>query len=118
VLCAYAWPGNVRELRNTLERAVLFSESARIDARSLVRFIGDGQGEAMAQGSGANVNLPDAVSEGTEVSSYSDAMREFERRFLSDALRAAGGHVAQAAARIGMARATLYRRIVALGIEV
>jgi transcriptional regulator with PAS, ATPase and Fis domain len=120
VLCAYAWPGNVRELRNTLERAVLFSESARIDARSLARFIGDGQGEAIAQGGGASVSTsaPNGLSEGTEASSYSDAMREFERRFLSDALRAAGGHVAQAAARIGMARATLYRRIVALGIEV
>jgi len=33
-------------------------------------------------------------------------------------LRAADGHVAQAAERIGMARATLYRRIAALGIEI
>jgi DNA-binding NtrC family response regulator len=31
------WPGNVRELRNTLERAVMLSDSDRIDARVLGR---------------------------------------------------------------------------------
>jgi transcriptional regulator of acetoin/glycerol metabolism len=45
-------------------------------------------------------------------------MAEFERRFLGDALRATGGHVAEAAARIGMGRATLYKKIAALGIDI
>ena len=31
-LVAHTWPGNVRELFNTLERAVLFSSSGRIDS--------------------------------------------------------------------------------------
>ncbi len=33
LLTAYSWPGNVRELRNTLERALMLSDSERIDAR-------------------------------------------------------------------------------------
>jgi DNA-binding NtrC family response regulator len=124
VLCAYSWPGNVRELRNTLERAVLLSENERIDARSLARFIGDGRGQhkteddvsraAGNQRDGLIAAEPDRVN----VQQYDDAMRDFERRFLIDALRATNGHVAKAAARVGMARATFYRRMVALGIEV
>jgi DNA-binding NtrC family response regulator len=50
--------------------------------------------------------------------SYARAMADFERRFLTDALRATGGRVAEAAARIGMGRATLYKKIVALGIDI
>jgi transcriptional regulator of acetoin/glycerol metabolism len=45
-------------------------------------------------------------------------MAQFEKGFLSDALRASGGRVTEAAQRIGIGRATLYKKIVALGIEV
>jgi transcriptional regulator of acetoin/glycerol metabolism len=45
-------------------------------------------------------------------------MTDFERRFLSDALRASGGRVADAAEKIGIGRATLYKKITALGIAV
>lgn len=41
-----------------------------------------------------------------------------KRRILRDALRATGGRVAEAAARIGMGRATLYKKIAALGIDI
>jgi DNA-binding NtrC family response regulator len=34
-LLAHPWPGNVRELRNAIERAVLLSEGARIEAADL-----------------------------------------------------------------------------------
>ena len=34
-LLNYDWPGNVRELENTVERLVLFSRGAEIDARDL-----------------------------------------------------------------------------------
>ncbi len=126
VLCAYNWPGNVRELRNTLERAVLLSENERIDARSLARFIGEGRGQIDAEdGARGEVDTDNrrdepmaAAPDRASAQQYEQAMQDFERRFLADALRAADGHVANAAARIGMARATLYRRIVALGIEV
>jgi DNA-binding NtrC family response regulator len=52
------------------------------------------------------------------LTSYADAMAQFEKGFLSDALRASGGRVTEAAQRIGIGRATLYKKIVALGIEV
>jgi DNA-binding NtrC family response regulator len=57
-------------------------------------------------------------AEETDTASYADAMAGFEKRFLSEALRASGGRVAEAAQRIGIGRATMYKKIVALGIEV
>jgi len=55
----------------------------------------------------------------TEASlSWAEAMAGFEKRFLSEALRANGGHVIETAAQIGMGRATLYKKIAAYGIAV
>ncbi|HYS65234.1 MAG TPA: sigma 54-interacting transcriptional regulator [Paraburkholderia sp.] len=122
LLCSYAWPGNVRELRNTLERAVMLADSERIDARALAPFVGS------AQGGGHRPYVSDAASVGRaanetaggapEPASWSDAMAAFEKRFLSDALRANGGRVIDTATQIGMGRATLYKKIAAYGIDV
>ncbi|MFL9963531.1 sigma 54-interacting transcriptional regulator [Paraburkholderia sediminicola] len=125
LLCSYAWPGNVRELRNTLERAVMLSDSERIDARALAPYIGSAQPggrrlqatevtaptQTRSQAPGAAAGMP-------EPASWSDAMAAFEKRFLSDALRANGGRVIDTASQIGMGRATLYKKIAAYGIEV
>ncbi|NKJ48173.1 sigma-54-dependent Fis family transcriptional regulator [Burkholderia sp. SG-MS1] len=118
VLCSYGWPGNVRELRNTLERAVMLSDSERIDARTLAPFVGS------APSGKQRYNEPDAVvragapTQPQALVSWSDAMAAFEKRFLSDALRANGGRVIDTANQIGMGRATLYKKIASYGIEV
>jgi transcriptional regulator with PAS, ATPase and Fis domain len=123
LLCSYGWPGNVRELRNTLERAVMLSDSERIDARALAPFIGSAHGG----GHRPNTPLPEALStppaagaqaSAPEPASWSEAMAAFEKRFLSDALRANGGRVIETANQIGMGRATLYKKIAAYGIDV
>ncbi|WP_233837353.1 sigma-54 interaction domain-containing protein [Paraburkholderia sp. ZP32-5] len=130
LLCRYGWPGNVRELRNTLERAVMLSDSERIDARALAPFIGSGQGAGGMRGTAGGAPMleqaePSAPASGAVTTdatagpgSWSDAMAAFERRFLSDALRANGGRVIDTAKQIGMGRATLYKKIAAHGIAV
>jgi len=110
LLSAYSWPGNVRELRNVLERAVMLSDSEHIDARALGAFMGAASVSASPE--------PAGVPEETDATSYAEAMAGFEKRFLSDALRASGGRVAEAAQRIGIGRATMYKKIVALDIDV
>jgi transcriptional regulator with PAS, ATPase and Fis domain len=128
-LRSYAWPGNVRELRNTLERAVMLSDSDRIDARALARFVGPAQGGAAVASAhrGGNTAASDgqsaalATGEPTPLSStqsWADAMAAFEKRYLDEALRACGGRVAETAAKIGIGRATLYKKIAAYGIDV
>mgnify|MGYP001549937099 CR=1 FL=1 len=122
LLSAYAWPGNVRELHNTLERAVMLSDSERIDARALAPFLGSTRVPAAAREAGIDVTgaAGSASTAATDAAhaSWTDAMAAFERRFLSDALRASGGRVTETATRIGMGRATLYKKIAAYGIEV
>ncbi|MGF6733782.1 transcriptional regulator with PAS, ATPase and Fis domain [Paraburkholderia youngii] len=119
LLCAYDWPGNVRELRNTLERAVMLSDSERIDARVLAPFIGSGQGGAVPPTRTPSVAAASVdVAATAEPTSWSDAMAAFEKRFLCDALRANGGRVIDTAKQIGMGRATLYKKIAAHGIDV
>ena len=117
LLAAHDWPGNVRELRNTLERAVMLSDTERIDARMLAPFIGASAVPASGFAGDASIAKQKASAPVDGSGSYAQAMANFERRFLADALRAAGGHVAEAAARIGMGRATLYKKIAALGID-
>ncbi|HEX3635071.1 MAG TPA: sigma 54-interacting transcriptional regulator, partial [Paraburkholderia sp.] len=121
LLCSYGWPGNVRELRNTLERAVMLSDSERIDARALAPFMGPALGggrrpHVSSALSGAHAS--DMAAAGApQAASWSDAMAAFEKRFLSDALHANGGRVIETATQIGMGRATLYKKIAAYGIE-
>ena len=118
LLAAHDWPGNVRELRNTLERAVMLSDTERIDARILAPFIGRTVLPGPGFGGDAPVSKPKSALAADGSDSYAQAMADFERRFLCDALRATGGRVAEAAARIGMGRATLYKKIAALGIDI
>ncbi|WCM23345.1 sigma 54-interacting transcriptional regulator [Paraburkholderia bryophila] len=123
LLCSYGWPGNVRELRNTLERAVMLSDSERIDARALAPLLGMAHGAGVGVGISTGTGTASTTAASTtpagaaEPASWSDAMAAFEKRFLSDALRANGGRVIDAAAQIGMGRATLYKKIAAYGIE-
>ncbi|PZR48019.1 sigma-54 interaction domain-containing protein [Paraburkholderia fungorum] len=119
LLCSYGWPGNVRELRNTLERAVMLSDSERIDARALAPFIGPSHGGHRPQVSMVpETQASDPASVAPGATSWSEAMAGFEKRYLSDALRANGGRVIETAMQIGMGRATLYKKIAAYGIEV
>ncbi|SEJ87149.1 sigma-54 interaction domain-containing protein [Paraburkholderia diazotrophica] len=121
LLCAYDWPGNVRELRNTLERAVMLSDSERIDARALAPFIGPLRGKAAFEppaSVSAEATAATAASNDAPPQQWADAMAAFEKRFICDALRACNGRVTEAATRIGMGRATLYKKIAAYGIDV
>lgn len=125
MLCAYPWPGNVRELRNTLERALMLSDRSVIDARALAPFLGpvrispDGAAPAQQGGAVPAEQRADDVStaSGAPAASYADALAAWERQFLTDALAACDGKVVEAAARIGIGRATLYKKLAALGID-
>ena len=85
----YDWPGNIRELRNLLERAALLCEGTTIHGRHL-------QFEA----------APAAPRDGALLT-----MAEMERTHIQRALALENGHVARAAARLGMPRSTLYHKL-------
>jgi len=98
-LARYDFPGNVRELRNLVERLVIMSPGARIEIDQV---------EAV---------LPAGALDEGETAALSDAVRDFERQQIELALRAEGGHMTRAAARLGLERSHLYKKMRQLGMR-
>ena len=116
LLAEYHWPGNVRELRNVLERVVMLCDEDAIDAATLAPLLGRRLPEPPAPPVHA---LPEPTpvaslpSQSEEPQSYAAAMAAFEAGFLSRALDACGGRVADAAERVGISRAAFYKKLAA-----
>ncbi len=108
-LVAYRWPGNVRELRNTLDRAVLFSESETIEPAALGL-----PGEIRSAGlvlrrdetGGLDIELPPGGIR----------FEDLERALLLSALRQSDGSQTEAARLLGLTRDTLRYRMEKFGI--
>ncbi|MCE1236517.1 MAG: sigma 54-interacting transcriptional regulator [Hyphomicrobiales bacterium] len=98
ILMRYDFPGNVRELCNIIERAVIISD-----------------GPILTEADFAGLT-PSAASLAAE-RSLGEAVDDFERHFIRDALRATGGRVEDAARRLKLSRATLYKKIAKYGLS-
>jgi two-component system nitrogen regulation response regulator NtrX len=106
-LAARRWPGNVRELQNLVERAVLMTPGAVVDAGDLPP---------------EDVGLPRRDGEGDGVplrpgQTLAEAREAFERRVVQKVLADTRGNVSRAAERLGLDRTTLHRRLRAWGLE-
>jgi len=95
-LLRYGWPGNVRELENAIERAVVLTARGRIDVEDLPAEVG--------------LAVPDAIV-ATDVRPLADV----EREYIKSVLRAVGRNRSQAAKKLGIGEATLYRKIKQFG---
>jgi DNA-binding NtrC family response regulator len=102
VLARHGWPGNVRELRNVLERAVVLSAAEIIDHTDL-----DLGGVAHTPPS-PSVSFAEAKKQ---------AVLDFERAYLIEALRQNDGNVSRTAEAIGMVRQSLQQKLRELGIR-
>jgi two-component system response regulator AtoC len=96
-LIHYSWPGNVRELRSALERAVVLCRGDRITLRDLPA--------AMREGPGA------AATPQRLLAQNDLTVKEAEKQLIMRALKEANGNRTKAAARIGMSRRTLHRKL-------
>jgi DNA-binding NtrC family response regulator len=86
------WPGNVRELMNRIQRATLVAAGPEIEPTDL--------------------GLDERPAPGPPGSAYED-----ERQRIEQLLLETGGRVSEAAARLGLSRQALYRRMEKLGIS-
>ena len=93
-LRSYYWPGNIRELRNVLERALLFSDRAVLEAGAL-----------------AFEPHPENHS-----SSYKPdwTLEELERFHISAVFSGENQNVENTAKRLGIAKSTLYQKLKSL----
>ncbi|WP_460415433.1 sigma-54 interaction domain-containing protein [Pseudomonas sp. microsymbiont 2] len=101
LLGRHAWPGNIRELRNVLERATLLADQPRLNVSDLTSALG----------------TLSPVASATPTLDYRQACAQFERGLIVDALARSTWNVPEAARALGLGRSTLYKKMVALGIE-
>lgn len=100
LLMAYNWPGNVRELENAVERAVVLANSAEVSAK----------------------DLPAAVKSLGEKRIYESDdtlagwIEKLEEQALRQALLECEGNISQTAKKLGIGRATIYRKAKKYGL--
>jgi transcriptional regulator with PAS, ATPase and Fis domain len=99
LLESHTWPGNVRELRNVVVKAAVMNADLEIDAEHLPM--------AAPRTSSLDVGAPGSPVSGAKGAS----LDHMERRMIFDTLAAVGGHQQQAAARLGISRRTLSRKL-------
>ena len=107
LLGQHAWPGNIRELRNVLERAALLSDDLRLTTADIRAAIGTFTPVERV----APLTIEPLAHE-----TFSAARERFDRQLIETTLAQCGGKVIEAAARLGLGRSTLYKKMVALGI--
>ncbi|HEU4891898.1 MAG TPA: sigma-54 dependent transcriptional regulator [Vicinamibacterales bacterium] len=101
LLQGYGWPGNVRELRNVIERAMLLSDGAHLDARDFTVTAG-------AVSTGDDFELP-AIGVDLE---------KLERSMVVQALKRSGGNQTKAGTLLGLNRDQIRYRIEKFGLTV
>jgi Nif-specific regulatory protein len=100
MLVSYHWPGNVRELENTLERAVVTCDGQVIHGHHLPP------------------TLQTAEASGTTVqTSLSDAVEQYEKDLIVDALKSARGNRAKAARLLGSTERIIGYKVRKYGID-
>jgi DNA-binding NtrC family response regulator len=95
-LLAYHWPGNVREVDNEMQRAVLRA----------------GRGPVRIEHLSKELKAPPPRPR----SSLREALRDFERAYVRDALAKNGGNRARTALELGLTRQALVAKIPKLGL--
>ncbi|MDZ4672888.1 MAG: sigma-54 dependent transcriptional regulator [Gemmatimonadota bacterium] len=115
MLASYEWPGNVRELANITERMIIVG-GQEIDAALVRRVLPRGSGTRSDSGSGSVGNTGEFPTGDLAGRSLPNALDDYERLLIREALHRASGNVAEAARSLQTDRANLYRRMKRLGL--
>lgn len=109
----YSWPGNLRELEHMIVYAMsrVASSEKVLDLKDLK--------EPLGAGASPLPNWPPRPrqEEPPAQRPLREAVQEYERGLIRQALQAAGGNVSQAARALQIPRQTLWRRIQEYGLE-
>lgn len=103
ILERYQWRGNIRELENTIERAMILSDGETITASALPRHISGHEPVKTIRETApprTDTRLP-----------LKEAQRNFELRYIEAVLQETDGDKKNAAERLGISLASLYRKL-------
>lgn len=113
------WPGNVRQLENCCRRLTVMAPGKEIHREDLPPELNDGE-----PGQATDADWPRALRRWAALKLHQgntglldEALPEFERVLLEEALRQAGGHRQEAAKLLGWGRNTLAKKIAALEVK-
>ncbi|MCL4478756.1 MAG: sigma-54 dependent transcriptional regulator [Deltaproteobacteria bacterium] len=98
VLTQYRWNGNVRELKNLLERLFVLTEADTIDVDDIP------------------AEIKNNKEENTAAANLQSARTSFEREYIIRMLKEHNWNITKTAAKIGISRENLSRKIKYLGI--
>jgi two-component system response regulator AtoC len=108
-LLGYQWPGNVRELENSIQRALVLSQSGYVEAEHV--------------GGGLTKNVTDIQLDACHIEiadndlSIKQAQRQLEARLISRALARCGGNKSRAAVLLAISYPSLLSKIKQYGLE-
>ncbi len=102
----YSWPGNIREMENTVERCMIIAEKDIIDVDDLPQHI-------KASESSGSVELNGALFGDDNIIPFEKLKEESIRH----ALKVTNGNIVEAAKKLQLGRATIYRLMERYKIE-
>ncbi len=122
----YHWPGNVRELQNVVERCVVMASGDELTLDLLPPSIRGGKASTTSvPGRGGDLDslARDLVEQGVATAPPDDetlfdrVVSRVERELIAQMLAACGGVQLKAAARLGINRNTLRKKLLEQGLE-
>lgn len=94
----YEWPGNVREMENTIERCIIMADGNIIDVNDLPVHINSSDGDSSFDGSSRLFDDDIVIP-----------FENLKEEAIKHALRVTKGNIVEAAKKLQLGRATIYR---------
>ncbi len=124
-LCQHHWPGNVRELQNVMERCVILATGEELTRDLLPPTVRGEQPAVSMPGRGGDLDslARDLVEQGMATAPEGDAnlfervVSRVERELIAQMLAACDGVQLKAAARLGINRNTLRKKLIEHGLD-
>ncbi len=124
-LCQHHWPGNVRELQNVMERCVILATGEELTRDLLPPTVRGEQPAISMPGRGGDLDslARDLVEQGMATAPEGDAnlfervVSRVERELIAQMLAACDGVQLKAAARLGINRNTLRKKLIEHGLD-
>ncbi len=110
-LLDYNWPGNVRELENVIYRSVVAAEGDKLMLLNLPAAIRRNHGERKGHSDSMPTPNVDDAGEDVIFPLKIIPMAELERKAMQHALQITNGNLTLAAKKLGIGRATFYRKL-------
>jgi len=121
ILNSHQWPGNVRELANTIQKALIFSRGAPIQAEDVIQVLSDEKSTREIDPQAAEDVLRrwmrSAMTSEAATDTFENIMDHIAGILVSEALNLTGGNRSQAAKLLGLSRPTLHSKIEKYGLK-